>query len=113
MNVNKTLKFEWQLKAYGSGEKNKAVRWFVYLNLKLQYVFLLTIALRGYHIYKRTSWSKAKVDNKVLIELEMKIEPLNIDLYICMVKIKNKYFDDLITVGNIPWEISMYISLLK
>ena len=34
------------------------------------YNFQATIASRGYHVYKETTWSNAKVNEKVKIEIE-------------------------------------------
>ena len=60
----------------------------------------MSIVSMGYHIYKNTSWSKAKVGNKVVTELETKKESL-----------AKRIFDNCwpYSTGN----IKTYISLLK
>ena len=77
----------------------------------MSFSFEKTIASRGYHIYKNT-WSKAKVDDKVVIELEKKKESLDIDPYACAVQIKNKYFEHLINVGQMLREITRHVHFL-
>ena len=78
----------------------------------MSFSFKKTTPSRGYHIYQNTLWSKAKVGNKVVIELEKKNKSLDIDPYACAVKIKNNYFEHLLTVGQIPREISRHIHFL-
>ena len=72
--------------------------------------FEKTIPSRGYHIYKNTLWSTATVSDKVVRKLETKKESLDINHYPGAAKIKNKYFEHLITAGHIP---DKDISLLK
>ena len=43
---------------------------------------------------------------KVTVEIETKKFSLEVDPYACAIKIKNRFFDSLITVGHIPREIS-------
>ena len=57
------------------------------------YNFKAIIASRGYHVYKETSWSNAKINEEVKVELET----------------KNPYFSDWKTVGHIPREMSRYV----
>ena len=59
------------------------------------YNFEATIASRGYHVYKETTWSNAKVNEKVKIEIETKQTLITIDPFACAIKSKNKkkYFD--------------------
>ena len=57
------------------------------------YNFQTTIASRGYHVYKETTWSKAKVNEKVKIEIETNQSSIAIDPFFCAVKAKEKYFD--------------------
>ena len=71
--------------------------------------FQATIASRGYHVYKETTWSNAKVNEKVKIEIETNQSSIAIDPYVCAVKTKEKYFDGWKTVGHVPREISRYI----
>ena len=73
------------------------------------YNFQATIASRGYHVYKETTWSNAKVNEKVKIEIETNQSSIAIDPYVCAVKAKEKYFDGWKTVGHVPREISRYI----
>ena len=57
------------------------------------YNFQATIALRVYHIYKKTTWSNTKVNKIVKIEIETNQSSIAIDPYVCVVKAKEKYFD--------------------
>ena len=56
------------------------------------YNFQATIASRGYHVYKGTIWSNAKVNEKVKIEIKANQSLIVIDPYACAVKAKEKYF---------------------
>ena len=71
--------------------------------------FTATVASRGYHVYKNTSWTNAKAGEKVAFEMETKKISLEVDSYACAIKIKNRSFDSLITVGHIPREISRHV----
>ena len=71
--------------------------------------FTVAVASRGYHVYKNTSWTNAKVEEKVTVEIETKKSSLEVDPYSCAIKIKNRFFDSLITVGQIPHEISWHV----
>ena len=73
------------------------------------YNFQASIASRGYHVYKETTWSNAKVNKKVKIEIETNQSSIAIDAYACAVKAKEKYFDGWKAVGHVPREISRYI----
>ena len=73
------------------------------------YNFQATIASRGYHVYKETTWSNAKVNEKVKTEIETNQSLIVTDPYPCAVKAKNKYFDRWKTAGHVPREISRYI----
>ena len=75
----------------------------------MAYSFTATVASRGYHVYKNTSWTNAKVGEKVTVKMETKKSSLEIDPYACAIKIKNCFFDSLITVGHIPREISPHV----
>ena len=57
------------------------------------YNFQATIASRGYHVYKETTWSNAKVNEKVKIEIKTNQRSIAIDPYACTIKAKEKYFD--------------------
>ena len=58
------------------------------------------------------SWSNAKVNQKVKIEIETNQSLIAIDPYACAVKAKKKYFDGWKTFGHVPREISRYIYFL-
>ena len=73
------------------------------------YNFQATIASHGYHVYKETTWSNTKVNEKVKIEIETNQSSIAIDPYACAVKAKQKYFDGWKTAGHIPREILGYI----
>ena len=38
----------------------------------MAYSFTAAVASRGYHVYKNTSWTNAKVREKVTVEMETK-----------------------------------------
>ena len=38
----------------------------------MAYSFTAAVASRGYHVYKNTSWTNAKVGEKVTVEMESK-----------------------------------------
>ena len=71
--------------------------------------FTATVASRGYHVYKNTSWTNAKVGEKVTVEMETKKSSLEVDPYAYAIKIKNRFFDSLITVWHIPCEILRHV----
>ena len=77
----------------------------------MAYSFTATVASRGCHVCKNTSWTNAKVGEKVTVEMETKIFSLEVDPYTCVIKIKNRFFDSLITVRHIPREISRHVHL--
>ena len=71
--------------------------------------FKAIIASRGYHVYKETSWSNAKLNIEVKVELETDAKSLSTDPYACAIKERHSYFVGWKTVGHIPREISRYI----
>ena len=71
--------------------------------------FKAIIASRGYHVYKETSCSNAKLDGEVKVELEIDAKSLCTDLCACAIKARHFYFVGWTTVGNILWEISRYV----
>ena len=73
------------------------------------YNFQATIASRGYHVYKETTWSNAKVNEKVKIEIETNQSSIAIDPYACAVIGKEKCFDRWKSVAHVLREISRYI----
>ena len=75
----------------------------------IMFYFKAIIASCGYHVYKETSSSNAKINEEVKVELETNTTSLSTDPYTCATKIKNPYFNDWKTVGHIPREISRYI----
>ena len=75
----------------------------------MAYSFTVTVASKGCHVYKNTSWTNAKVGEKVTVEMETKIFSMEVYPYTCAIKIKNRFFDSLITVGHISREISQHV----
>ena len=73
------------------------------------YSFTATVASRGYHVYKNKSWTNAKVGEKVTVEMETKKVSLEVDPYACAIKIKNCFFNSLITIGHLHCEISRHV----
>ena len=70
--------------------------------------FRAIIASRGYHAYKETSLSNAKMDEVVKVELETDAKSFSTDPYTCTIQAKHSYFIGWKTVGHIPREISRY-----
>ena len=75
----------------------------------MAYSFDTIIASRGYHVYKETSWSNAKVGNEVKVEIEINPKSIASEPYSCAIKTKHDYFVGWKTVGHIPREISRYV----
>ena len=75
----------------------------------MAYSFNETVASRGYHVYKNTFWTNVKVGEKVTVEMETKKSSLEVDPYACVIKIKTRFSDGLITVGYISREISRHV----
>ena len=75
----------------------------------MAYSFTASVASRGYNVYKNTSWTNAKVAEKVTVEIETEKPSLKVDPFVCAIKIKNRFFDGLITVGYISREISRHL----
>ena len=73
------------------------------------FTFTATVASKGYHIYKTTSWINAKDGDKATVELETTASSSETDPYACAIRIKNKYFSNLKTVGPIPRKISQHV----
>ena len=69
----------------------------------------MTIASRWYHVYKDTTWSNAKVNEKVKTEIKTNQSSIANDRYACALKAKEKYFDGWKTVGYVSREILRYI----
>ena len=59
----------------------------------LHFDFKAINASRWYHVYKETTWSDGKVNDKVKIEKETNQISTAINPYVCIVKAKHKYFD--------------------
>ena len=77
------------------------------------YNFQATITSGGYSLYKETTWSNAKVNEKVKIKIEANQSLIALDPYVCAVKVKEKYFDEWKTVSRVPREISWNIYFHK
>lgn len=73
----------------------------------MAYSFNATVAARGYHVYKSTTWVEAKVGDKVRVEIETDEESKKIDPYCCA--IKASVDQQVKTVGHIPREISRHV----
>ena len=77
------------------------------------YNFQATITSGGYSLYKETTWSNAKVNEKVKIKIEANQSSIALNPYVCAVKVKEKYFDEWKTVSRVPREISRNIYFHK
>ena len=71
--------------------------------------FQATVASRGYHVYKNTTWTNARLGENVVIALETSQSSLEVDPYACAVRIKNRFYEHHITVGHLPREISRHV----
>ena len=69
------------------------------------YNFQATIASRGYHVYKETTWSNTKVNEESKIKIETNQSSIAMDPYAYAVNTKDKYSDGWKTVGHVPREI--------
>ena len=72
------------------------------------YSFQATVAARGYHNYKITTWDQAKVGDKVLVGIESDKKLKEIDPYILLFQ-QNIGQPTNQTVGHIPREISRHV----
>ena len=50
------------------------------------------IASRGYYVFKETSWSNAKEEDEIKVELETNKSSNKIDPYACAIRAKEEYF---------------------
>ena len=51
------------------------------------------IASRCYHVYKETTWTNAKVGDKVKVGLETNKQSIKSDPYACAILVKNQFYD--------------------
>ena len=72
------------------------------------YFFEAIVASRAYHIYKETTWRRARVGETVKVEVETNQSSTQIDPYASAIKVKNAFYDICETVGHIPREISRH-----
>ena len=59
-------------------------------------------------MYRNSSWKNAKAGQRVKVEKETSAKSKSIDPYACAIKIINRFFDNWITIGHIPTEISCH-----
>ena len=77
------------------------------MSTKSAYSFEQTIASRGYHVYKHTNWSEAKVGDPISARIETNAESKKVDPYSCAISIRRD--NTHVTVGHIPRELSRYV----
>ena len=58
----------------------------------MMFSFKAIIASRGNHVYEETSWSNAKSNDEVKVELERDTKSLSTDPYSCAMKASHSYF---------------------
>ena len=75
------------------------------------YCFEATIASRGFHVYKETTWSNAKVGDEVKVEVKSNLKSILHDPYSCTLKTKHEYYIGWKIVVFISREISQYVYL--
>ena len=73
------------------------------------YCFEAIITSRGFHVYKDTTWSRAKVGDEVKVEVESNLKSITRDPYSCAIKAKHEYYIGWKTVGHIPRETLRYV----
>ena len=71
------------------------------------YCFEAILASRGFHVYKETTWSKAKVGDEVKVEVESNLKSIahDHDPYSCAIKARHEYYTGSKTVGHVPRKI--------
>lgn len=74
----------------------------------MAYTFTTKVAARGYHVYKNTTWIRAKAGDKVKVSIETDKKSRDIDPYACAIKCMVGSPEMLKTVGHIPREISRH-----
>ena len=73
------------------------------------YCFEAMITSQGFQVYKETTWSNAKVGDKVKVEVESNLKSIAHNPYSCVIKAKHEYFTEWKTIGHIPCEILRYV----
>ena len=68
--------------------------------------FQTKVALRGFHIYKNTTWENVNIVQEISVQLETNEDSKKIDPYCCA--IKTMVSGKLETVGHIPREVSRH-----
>lgn len=71
--------------------------------------FSKSIASRGYHVYRFSTWKNIKKDQKCTFAFETREEALNIDKYSIAIQIFPKDRVAPVTVGHVPLELSRYV----
>ena len=69
------------------------------------YCFEAILASRGFHVYKETTWSNAKVGDEIKVEVESNLKSIAHDPYSCAIKARHEYFTGSKTVGHVPRKI--------
>ena len=73
--------------------------------------FQAKIASRGYHIYKNATWVDAREGHEVQVDIETNKESIKVDPYACAIRVKQRLFGAMKTVGHIPREISRHVNV--
>ena len=73
------------------------------------YCFEAIIVSWGFHVYKETTWSNAKVGDEIKVEAESNLKSIAHDPYSCAIKAKHEFCTGWKTDGHIPHEISRYV----
>ena len=58
----------------------------------MMFFFKANLASPGYHDYKEASWSNAKLNDEVKVELETDAKSLSTNPYMCAIKTRHFYF---------------------
>ena len=65
--------------------------------------FQANIASRGYHAYKNTSWVDVRQGDEVQVDVETNKESIS------AIRVQERFFRAMKTVGHIPREISQHV----
>ena len=73
------------------------------------FIHSLQLLLQGATMFTKILLGQMQKWEKKLVKMETKKSSLKVDPYACAIKVKNRFFDSLITVGHIPREISWHL----
>ena len=75
--------------------------------------FQAKIASPRYHVYKNTTWVDPREGHEVQVDIETDKESIKVDPCACAIRVKERLFGAMKTVGHIPREISRHVYLFS